>query len=212
MADLTSIFNLGLAHIGEMVTVADPQELSPQATACRRVYDQARDAVLAEHDWLFARRTVTASSYSPAPHPWLYSYTFPADAIEVRRVFVGTLLESQRPFERGGVTAADGTDIDLILSNEPLAFIRYTRRVSDPTRFPAAFVDALAWRLAFDLCLPLNRSRELRGEVWKVYQQMLAKAEVADARQRYELPNYGPIVDARLEGEWGDIVNPVARA
>lgn len=188
MADLLTIWNMALGHIGEAVMVTDPVENTVQSQSCARFWEGDRDAVLAAHPWAFAERTLTAAGYEPAPHPWAFAYRLPPSAIAVRRVVpaCGAHDAPSVPWARGGVTAADGVEIDLILTDQPLAWIAYTRRVEQVDRYPPAFVDALAWRLAWSICIPLSRSQETRQLCWQVYQQRLATAAVIDARQRRE--------------------------
>ena len=211
MADLVSIWNLALGHVGEATQVVDPDESTAVARACRRFWDQSRDAVLAEFPWMFARRLVTLVSYATPPDPWPYAYLAPSDLLTVLSVnpswvdawsagtadyywtdtsgyiYQGSTMGAIAPPVRwsiGGVTDEDGVETELVLSETTLSSLNYTRRVEDPTRYPAPFVDAVSFRLAWDLCIPLSGSQETRSLLWSLYQQRLGNAAALDARQR----------------------------
>lgn len=200
MADLATIWNLALLHVGQNETVADPDgEQSTVAKTLRRVYPHARDNLLAEMPWLFAERTVAATpDAEAAPYPWAYAYLLPADALRVWRVIpAGGLTDPPVPFQVGGATSTAGVDRGLVLTNEPLAWLVHARRVEDVTRYPAHFVDALSWRLAFEIAMPLSNRTEIRQEAWQLYQRRLDAAAVVEASQRRAAPPRNAFVEAR---------------
>ena len=214
MADLASIFNLALGHVGEATQVVDPDESTTVARTCRRFWDQARDAVLSDHPWQFARRVVTAVAYTPVPTGWSYAYLLPSDLLSVRGLnpawvdawttapatywwtdSTGAIYSSSDAINSlttpvtwalGGATDEDGLDTPLLLCDAELGSLVYTRRVEDTSRYPPPFVDAVAYRLAFDLAVPLSGSTEIRSLLWTLYQQRLGNAAVMDARQRLD--------------------------
>lgn len=213
MADLVTIFNLALGHVGEGTVVSDPDEQTTVARVCRRSWEQARDAVLAEHPWHFARRLVTLVAATDVPDTWPYGYILPPDVLTILAVnptWIGgwtndptywwvdstgaiysgstaasAMLPSVR-WQLGGATDADGLETQLVLSETTLGSITYTRRVENTQIYPPLFVDAVSYRLAFDICIPLSRSSEIRTLMWSLYQQRLQQAAVMDARQRRE--------------------------
>jgi hypothetical protein len=212
MPDLATIWNLALGHVGEGTQVSDPDEATTVARVCRRSWDQARDAVLAEHPWLWARRLVTLAASATVPDPWPYAYVMPADVITILSVnptwvdawttgtadyfwtdgagaiYAGTLAATTMlapvRWAIGGVTDEDGLETQVILSETTLGSVTYTRRVENTEIYPPIFTDAVSWRLAFEVCVPLSRSSEIRQLAWSVYQQRLGQAAVLDARQR----------------------------
>jgi hypothetical protein len=227
--DLATIFNLALGHVGEGTVVSDPDEQTTVARVCRRAWETARDSVLAEHPWLWARRVVTLAEHTPAPGLWVYSYIAPVDAITILGVTptwwddwaspatgtvywtdgsgliystssaVASLAQKVR-WSIGGVTDSGGLDTSLILSDTPLTSATITRRVENPGFFPPIFVDAVSWRLAFEIALPISRSSEVRGTAWSAYQQKLAQAATMDARQRRD--SEMPDAEAILARGW----------
>ncbi|MNG06251.1 hypothetical protein D3C84_894790 [compost metagenome] len=65
----------------------------------------------------------------------------------------------------------------VIHTDQPEAGVRFTFRVQDPTFFDALFADALAWRLAMDLALPLSSKPELQTYASQQFQLAMTKAE-----------------------------------
>lgn len=184
MADLLQIWNRALGHVGVGSTLAEQQEESAPARAIRRFWPGARDTVLAEQGWLFANRTMAPVPVEPAPHPWRYAFLQPADCIAVRAVYEGSQLLKAVAWETGGDTTAQGIDRALVLTDTPLAYVAYTRRVEDVTRWPAWFADAVSWRLAWEIAMPLSQSRDVRADCLRWYQETLERARVMDARQQ----------------------------
>jgi len=227
MADLATIWNLALSHVGEGTIVSDPDEATTVARVCRRSWEQARDATLAEHPWLWARRLVTLAAHDTVPDPWPYAYILPPDVITILAVnptWIGgwtnspdywwvdstgaiysgsaaasAMLPNVR-WEMGGSTDEDGLETQLILCETTLGSITYTRRVENPQVYPPLFVDAVGFRLAWDICIPLSRSSEIRTLMWQLYQQRLGQAAVMDARQRRDRAM--PDAESVLERGW----------
>lgn len=198
MADLLTIWNAALGHVGESeATISDKNEQSAQARACRRFWPIARDAALAEAAWPFARRVAPVAGYAPAPHPWSHAYLYPTDAVGIVSIVDPAGLDIATPFEIGGVTTPHGYDTTLILTAQELAWIVYTRRVEDVTRYPPLFVDAVAWRLAWEIAVPLSISREIRNDCFQVYQIALQRALLAAAKERRIAPGTPPLLRAR---------------
>lgn len=96
----TDICNQALDLIGTRSTIASLQENSNEARACRRFYEQTRDAMIRGAHWNFARRTAYLTMLKSAPGtpenptaggglwdpswpppPWLYTYQYPSDCL-----------------------------------------------------------------------------------------------------------------------------------
>ena len=120
----------------------------------------------------------------------------PADALAIRSVFIidPTIPE---PFEVMGITTPDGQDISVIGTDAEGASVAYTRKVTNVTLFSAAFVDCLAWRLAFEVCTPLNRDQKNRADCWRIYQERMALAASSSAREGYRRPPDSELVTVR---------------
>jgi hypothetical protein len=175
------ICNLALGHLGDDATVAslDPPEGSAQAEHCARFYPLARDLMLDAHHWGFnTRRAALALLSAAPPSSWRYAYALPADILSPIAVLAPDARDDNSigmpayggyacaPNPQSGaytpqpfVSEADDSGAVVIYTNQVNALLRYTARVSDPTKFPPTFVQGLAMMLASMLAGPV-----LKGE------------------------------------------------
>lgn len=160
MPSAVTICNLALAHLGDSATVSsiDPPEGSAQAEHCARFYAVALGLMLEAHPWNFATKRVKPALLAHQSSVWRYSYALPQDALSVIALLPHGATDD---YEAHGVRVpaeyqleqVDGATI--ILTDLPDAELRYLSRAIDPERYPAAFVEALAWKLAALLAGPL---------------------------------------------------------
>ncbi|WP_343684004.1 hypothetical protein [Asticcacaulis sp.] len=182
------ICNLALAHLGQRPTVVsiDPPEGSAEAALCARFFPVARDFLLEAHDWGFATtRIAVALGAVTTPPAWQYAYVQPNDCVRALAVLnPEDPHEDQRnPFIRE--TTPDGT-VTLVYCNVANAVLRYTRRVTDPTRYSPLFVEGLSRVLASYLAGPLIKGdvgRKEGAEQMKAALAVVNSAQVSDARQ-----------------------------
>lgn len=168
---VVSICNRALARVaqGPIVNIDDGDRLS---RLCKLHFGPARDALLRSTRWKFslARADLPALSAAPA-FGWDYAYAIPVDSLRVLSV---NDLDPERDPNEGDQWDREG---DTIVTNEPPTIqIRYIRQITDPTRFDAAFVDALVLRLAMDLSpsikeLDAELTLSLRRELEHVLEQ-----------------------------------------
>lgn len=195
------IANLALANLGDDATIAslDPPEGSPQSEHCARFYPLARDVLLEAHPWGFATRRITPALLTTTNDAWTYQYRLPADCVRV----IGVLPDGYQRDDQAHLffeieSDADG---DVLLTNTSGATLRYVTRLTDPTRYSAAFTQALAWLLSSYIAGPL-----LKGDVgaaaattaWQVFLTWFARASGLDVSQsRRRLDHMAPWMAAR---------------
>lgn len=161
MASDVDITNLALSHLGELAEVIaiNPNDGSAQAQLAGRFYPMARDELLEMHDWSFARRRVALSLLvtNEAEGVWLYAYGLPSDCLKDRAVY-------PTPSAVGGVGDQPGEEYEIettaggskvLYTNCDKAVLRYTRALTDTTRFTPMFVAALARLLASKMAGPI---------------------------------------------------------
>lgn len=217
MASDVDICNLALSHLGDEATVAslDPPEGSAQAEHCARWYPVARDALLEMHPWGFATTRAPLAELSNPPSTWAHVYAQPTGAINLLAVLApdapddysvtlmpltvqstlavpsimptggnGVGLYTPQPFVHE--TLADGTEV--IYTNQPDAHLRYTRKITDTTKFSPLFVKALARYLASLLAGPVLKGAEGRAEgvaQLRFFNEVeLPQAKTSDSSQR----------------------------
>jgi hypothetical protein len=200
VAAVVDICNLALAKLGDRanVTSIDPPEGSAQADHCARFYPIARDEALASADWSFASTYDTLAEYSNEANPrWEHTYALPDDFIALRDAGVSeadlyALHHGLLPeYELG--TIASGQRV--IRMQTPYNYVRFTRKVTDPTRFPPLFTNALIFLLASHLAGPVIKGRAgaQAAQAWyKAYRIELSKAETVDANQNRVHTSYQP--------------------
>lgn len=140
----TEICNQALAHCMLSTGITSLTENSTPARACLLFYAQARDELLEEFSWPFARKQAALALIASNPtNEWAYSYAMPTNALGIRRMQIGSTRvdtsTSRAPYARVG---------SLIYTDMPSAIIEYTERVTAVERFPPSFVAALAYKLA----------------------------------------------------------------
>lgn len=212
MASDVDICNLALGHLGDTATVAsiDPPEGSAQSEHCARFYPMARDSLLEMHAWNFATRRAQLALLSSAWPEWAYCYALPAEVLNILAILppdasndysetfnitnVWGVTSNYPPFPGVGQyvpqafsneTLDDGTAV--VYTNQVDAVMRYTARVTDPSKFSPLFVQALSWHLAAVLAGPLIKGDAGAAEAKRctaMAQAWLAKAAESDANQR----------------------------
>ncbi len=143
-----AICNMALSHLGISKEIANLEtELSQEAAACRRFFEQARDNTLRNYPWPFARKISTLALVETDPNDeWGYSYRAPSDFIRLCRILSGQrndTAQSRVPYKVGRDTSGI-----LIFTDKEDAEVEYVIRETDPTRYPSDFSMALSLRLA----------------------------------------------------------------
>lgn len=194
MAAVVDIINLALSHIGDRATVSsiDPPEGSAQADHAAQFWPIARDEALAEYDWRFASTTTSLAriddSLQNDPR-FVYAYALPADFLVARAMVheTGNLfwLEPNDPdFDTG--TIEDGTRV--FFTNYTDQALRYTRRVTDPSRYSPKFVTALSYLMAAYLAGPVVKGRtgaQTAAAMRQAWTRLAAEAAAVDANQHH---------------------------
>jgi len=158
------IVNLALSRIGFKGRIGSLYDGSAASKKSLDIYGQTRDELIRDGNWEFAERIVAgnllkqapASGYAVTPWsaasnpdlPWLFSYSYPSDCIDVRSIratpmFVPNFDPQHNVFSLGNDTGSNPPQ-RVILCNVPNALITYAGRVTDPTTFDPGFVEALA--------------------------------------------------------------------
>ena len=195
MASAVDICNLALARLGDSATIAsiNPPEGSAQAEHCARFYQIALNSMLELHDWKFATRRTTLAQLDVESWNWAYAYAKPTGAIKLLAV----LPADASPEDKGVDFETENTSAgqELILTDLEDATLRYTALVTDTTKFPPLFVDALGWLLAAHLAGPVIKGDAGAAQAkacWQMFSVLIAQAKVSDANQRKHRPEHKP--------------------
>lgn len=161
------IVNMALARMGYKRRVANLYDGSEAASKALDIYAQTRDDMLRDGEWDFCQRQVDATLLKSAPAnyfdapwnaatnpppPWLYEYAYPGDCLKVRMLKrQPTIIFNPSPTPILWSVLNDNAynpSRRVIVSNVPDAVLVYAGQVTDPTQWPADFVDGLASMLA----------------------------------------------------------------
>ena len=180
----TSVSNLALLEIGVTRVIANFDEDSEEARVCKLMYPQARDQVLEDAEWSFAtrRRALAQRTDVTVPSEWGGAFALPADCLIARRLEDGKRTrrpEAALPF----TIEDDGEGRRVLYCNEAAPSLVYTTRVTNPELFPPRFVNAVKFRLASLLAMPIVKEGEIRKAMEQLYALALARAAALDAAE-----------------------------
>ena len=186
MANTVQIVNSALTKLGAKRITALADNLK-EAREMNAIIDLRRDACLRAHNWSFAMERVSLSALSDAPE-WGYSvaYQLPTDCLRVVQVNDMWVVPGLADYTSGPDSEPykiTGRRIETDIG-APLK-LRYTKRVTDPAQFDAAFVEVFANDLADQVCEALTQSNTKREATRAVLRQSLLEAVRSNA---IELP------------------------
>lgn len=193
MSSEVEICNLALSHLGDSATVAsiNPPEGSAQAEHCQRWYPIARNALLEMHDWGFATARALLAELPNAWPQWTHTYARPSDCLKVLAILPSTGCYDHDVQGQAYVTESDANGNQIILTDQANAMVRYTRMVTDTSKFSPLFTDALGWFLSTYLAGPVlkgDSAVKIAQANMQVVMGMLSRAALSDARQQREVP------------------------
>lgn len=191
MTSIVSICNMALANIGK-TDINDLDEASAEARACKRFYNHTLDLLLQAYPWRFAGKTLAlAELANDKPGEWKRAYARPAGCLKVRWVAPQysetdpcTLTKQQEisiPYDIEGQT---------IYCNLSPAFLRFTLRVTDPSKYSPLFIEAMASHLAVRLAMPLTRDPKVRADAYQLAIVDQGQAQTADANEVRETSDH----------------------
>jgi hypothetical protein len=216
VASQVDICNLGLAHIGAEAQVASisPPEGSVEAGLCSRFYPIVRKELLESANWQFALKRVQLAEVANPSTVWQFAYALPSDCIDALRILPlavigvaaigwdGVLFNGGLPdtrllddlfTERGSMNFE--IEGEVLLTNEPMAVLKYKRDVTDTTKFTGQFVSAFGMLMASYLSGPLIKGQEGTriGASWRESAMAMTKiAAAGEANNSHEGSEFTP--------------------
>ena len=200
------ICNQALYRLGVVNPITSLDEDSTEAAILRSHYAPSRDALLSAFPWPWARRVVALARLAGDDHPvWRYAYAYPPLCLRILELFNAyapervDVLDCQafladevrlpRQGEQGlpvNYEITSGTLGKRILTNLADARCTYIHRVEDPLLWSSLFQQALAARLASDVCLPVTGSDSRLGNLQELAQRAYYAAIGAEASETRE--------------------------
>ena len=184
MATQVYISNLALAHIA-CAPIQTLQDGSESARLINLHYDNCRQDVLRAFPWTFATVTANLVQTDFKLPKWRYVYAYPRKCVRIVRVFPEQLArrndefwaEFEASLAPDGRTRIVGTDCEN-------AFVEYIWDVTDCNAYDSLFVEALSYKLAFEIGRSKTDDSALINEVHNKYQMTIAQAQHAAAMER----------------------------
>lgn len=173
MASQLQIFNRALIALGLTTTINDVDEPTVPAQLCKEVWPTCLDYVLTMHPWGCAKKRWTIAPDATAPI-WgggLY-FTRPAECVAVFE------MEGQEYYDWNDESGKIWTDHPGPIN------IMGNRRVDNPADFDASMVEALAYKIAMEVCVPLTQSKSLREDMEKGLEKRTTNTRTLTSRQR----------------------------
>lgn len=166
------IMNKALSILGaNQIKSEDDKTL--EAEAATKLYQGALDSVLAETDWTFAikRSLLTLSENKTAPWGDGNYFELPADLIKI----VDVMDRNIKWCREGNYIFSHSSEFGLV----------YVSRCVDATYYPSYFIDALAAKLAVDMCYLITNSTEKTNFLIELYKgEYLPIAKTKNAREK----------------------------
>ncbi len=193
-----SICNLALFRIGHSQRINSLNEASVPAELCKVIYPIARDRLLEDFDWSFARKRVALASVGDPPTNWDYQYQYPSDCLKARAIVYegdrAPTASNRIPFEVTANTVNEGKAICCDLEEAELI---YTAYVTSTALFTPSFDDALAWAIALELVMPLSRDAKFATLAAQQLPVAVQKAQALDANERQTDYPTSELINAR---------------
>lgn len=175
----TEVANLALGHLGISDTISDLQtERSKEALACKRFFDESLRLTLRDFDWPHARQRAVLALYQTAPNDdWDYAYTYPSEAVALRKIWSGARNDSRQSRVAHEIKY-DSVQGKIIQTDMRDAVILYTRFHDQVELWPSDFAMALSYRLAYYITPQIAGidSRRLKQEMLSLYRLELGQA------------------------------------
>lgn len=163
-----------------------------EAEAGRKMYVTALDSILAETDWNFAiKRVLLNKSEKSVAWGGGNYYDLPADLIKICEI-----KDKCCQWKKEG---------NYILANTADFGITYVSRCTDASLYPSYFKEALAVKLAADMCYVLTNSSEKTNTIIEMYKgEYLPIAKTHNAREKSSpVINDGYWVESITGSFWG---------
>ena len=191
MTSVVAICNLALSNVGKD-NISDLDELGTEAKLCKQFYAHVRDTVLQSYPWRFARKTASLGEIANTKDKrWGYAYKRPLDCLKILRINDEAFAD-YLPYDAGAVAGGHPYDVEgtTLFCHLTPAYLEYTVRLEDPTKFPPLFIEALSWHLAVRLAMPITRDPKVRADAYQLAMRMQNEAAVADANEVRETSDY----------------------
>lgn len=161
------ICNMALAKIGSDSFITSFDDGTKAARHLSIFYEPIRDSLIRSHLWRFARKQYQLAPLVEQPlFDGGYYFQMPADCLRV-------VVPDEQYFNAYGRWSVEG---NKILADTNVLNIVGLQRVTDTALFDPIFTEALATKLAHELCLPLAQSESLKNALKADARELIIRA------------------------------------
>lgn len=170
MTSVVDICNMALANKLGANRITSLTEDSKGANAVSLAYEPVRNLVMRMHPWRFCKtRVVLAPLVATPAFGYDYAYETPGDSLRI--LDVDTDLDW---------TLEDG---EILTDEGPALNILYQKLITDTTKFDPLFIEALAIRLAYQVCEEITQSTNKKTELKNDFQDIMKEARSVNAKE-----------------------------
>jgi hypothetical protein len=185
MASTVDIANFALNNLGAS-NITSLDENSKAARVVNQRYESVRDAVFRAHPWncLINRASLAQETTTPA-FGYAFQYALPTDPFCLR---VLEFSNGSLSYPQDNITNNTGGPVFVIegrklLTDEGSAQIKYVGRVTDTQQYDAGLIEALAARLAAEICYAITGSTSMVQIQTSLYEAKVTEARFNDATE-----------------------------
>ena len=184
---LLTIYNLALSHIGQKPVDNTTDDTQPEILACNTHFPNARDSVLAQIAFPFNSAPIELAEYTTidtASIPgWSYYYTYPASALAVWEIYSSSNASTaaEKEFE---VRYLPAVAAKIICTDEEDAYANSSYLVTDYTLWDDRFIEAVSYKLASAICIPITGDADLALKFRDMFSVMVLEAKRKSAREK----------------------------
>lgn len=172
---VVQICNMALAKVGSESFITSLNDDTKAARHLSIFYEPIRDSLIRSHLWRFARKQYQLASLVTEPlFNGGYYFQMPTDCIRV-------VVPDDEYFYSYGRWSVEG---DKILADTNVLNIVGLQRVEDPNLFDPIFSEALATRIAHELCIPLTNSESLKDALKADSRELILRAAHVGATEQ----------------------------
>jgi|GEM_PF-90248 len=173
-SSIVGLCNQSLLMLGQKSIISMTEE-GEAARLCNGRYVYNRDATIRSYPWNCAiARTSLAQSASAPSWKYDYKYALPTDPYCLR------VLSMEEQEESGYKWKVEGR---FILTDAATCYIEYLKRITDVNEMDMLLREAIATRLAADICYALTGSSTQQERLWILFEQKLRQAKSIDAQE-----------------------------
>lgn len=184
MATQVDIANMALAHIA-CAPIQTLQDGSESSRLINLHYDNCRQDVLRAFPWTFATITTNLVLTEFTIPKYRYCYAYPNKCVRVVRVFPeGFAQRNDTIWSEFEASLAPDGKTRIINTDCENAYVDYIYDVTDCNAYDSLFVEALSYKLAYEINRMKTDDSNLTNEIYNRYQMTLAEAQHSAAMER----------------------------